>query len=215
MSGKIIKTTQLQTHRFEFGSDGTIHAVSFKADLSDAYKEKILEAAGKQTYERAGEAIRSYLDRQRLVYSDFEIQKTVLKHEKIMELANIFLRSNACKKIDTFIGSADCYYAVMDHQEWIREDRCEGCYYAIRRSISHNYFDPPYKYHVIGQTFVFDDTNEGINYFTIRKKDGSSPFHNLYISKGRPVLPTFGCVDMVGLLRNIGHIYNARQAQEM
>ena len=215
MSEKIFETEKLKTYRFEFGSDSRVHTVSFKGGFTEEEAERMLEAAGKQTYEKAGNAIRSYLDLQRLEYSDFEFKEKILKHEKIIEFANMLLRSNACKKIDEFIGNTDHYFAVMDHQKWIGEGRCEGCYYAIKRSISHNYFDPPYKYHVIGQTFVFDDTNEGINYFTIRKKDGPSPFHNLYISKGRPVLPTFGCVDLVELLRNIGHIYNARQAKDI
>ena len=216
MSEKIFETEKLKTYRFEFGSDSRVHTVSFKGSFMEEEAERMLEAAGKQTYANAGEAIQSYLDQQRLVYSDFEIRKTVLKHEKIMKWADMLLRSNACKKIDEFIGKTDYYYAVMDHQKWIGEGLCEGCYYAVKRNISHNPFEPLYKHYVIGQTFVLDESkDESINFFAIRRKDEHPPFHNLYMSKGSPVLPTFGCVDMVGLLRNIGHIYNARQTKDI
>lgn len=214
MSGKIFESEKPQTYRFEFGSDETIHTVSFKSRLSDEDTGKILEAAGKQTYENAGKAIRSYLESEHLEYSDFESRQTDLKHEKVMEWADTLLRSDACNKIDTWIGDADHYFAVMDHQKWIQEGRCEGCYYAVNRSISRNPFDPLYRHRVIGQTFTLDETeDESINFFAIRRKDDHPPFRNLYVSKGGPVLPTFGCVDMVDLLRNIEKVHNARQAK--
>lgn len=216
MSGKIFETTKPQSYSFEFGSDGKIHTVSFKGNLSEPDEEKILEAAGKQAYEKAGEAIRLYLEQRSLKYSDFIIKETFWNHEKIMEWADTLLRSDDSNTIDARIGSADHYFSIMDNQKWVHKDRCEGCYYAIKRSISRNPFDPLYRHYVIGQTFILDESeDESITFFAIRRKDEHPPFHNLYISKGNPVLPTFGCVDMVGILRNIGHIYNARQAKDI
>lgn len=214
MSEKIFETEKPQTYCFEFGSDERIHTVSFKGKLSDEDTGKILEAAGKETYERAGEAIRSYLESEHLEYSDFESKETSLKHDKVMEWADTLLRSDACNKIDTWIGDADHYYAVMDHQKRVSESRYEGCYYAVKRRVSHNPLEALYKHYIIGQTFVFDEAgDESINFFAIRRKDEHPPFRNLYVSKGGPVLPTFGCVDMADLLRNIEKVHNARQAK--
>lgn len=215
MSGKIFETTKPQSYSFEFGSDGKIHTVSFKGKLSGEDAGNLLEAAGRQTYEKAGEAIRACLERNCLEYSDFESRQTDLKHEKVMEWADTLLRSDACNKIDTWIGDADHYFAVMDHQKWIHEGRCEGCYYAVKRSISRNPFDPLYRHRVIGQTFTLDETeNESINFFAIRRKDEHPSLHDLYVSKS-PVLPTFGCVDLVEILRNIEKIHNAKQAKSI
>lgn len=216
MSGKIFETTKPQSYSFEFGSDGKIRTVSFKGNLSGPDEEKILEAAGKQAYEKAGEAIRSCLERLHLEYSDFISKETFWKHEEIIEWANTLLRSDACDTIDGRIGGADHYFSIMDNQKWIHKDRCEGCYYAIKRSVSRDSFDPLYRHYVIGQTFMLDESeDESINFFAIRRKDEHPPFHNLYISKDSPVLPAFGCVDMVGLLKNIEHICNARQAKDI
>lgn len=215
MPEKNYQPTQPLSYLFEFGSDGKIHAVSFKGKLSEEDIGNLLDAAGRQTYGKAGEAIRSYLEGNHLEYSGFESKQTSLKHEKIMAWAEILLHSDDCKTIDAHIGGADHYFSIMDHQEWTRKGHCEGCYYAVRRSLSCNYFDPPYEYRVIGQTFIFDESNDGANYFTIRKKDGPSSFRNLYMFKGGAVLPPFGCTDLFALLRNIGHIYNARQAKDI
>ena len=138
MSEKNFKPAQTQTYRFEFGSDGEIRTVSFKGRLPEEEADKVLEAAGRRAYKDAGAAIRSYLERQGLEYSGFESREAVLKHGEIMEWADALLHSGACRAIGARAGNADRYYAVMDHQEWIREGCCEGCCYAVKRSVLHS-----------------------------------------------------------------------------
>lgn len=214
MSEKKFVTSEQQTYCFAFGSDEKLYTVSFKGDFPGNAPDKILAVAGKTTYEKAGDAIHAYLEHNRLEYSDFKIKESFLKHHQIMEWADALLHSDASNIIDNRIGNADHYYAVMDHQKWIQQDRCEGYYLAIKRKISDKTYDRLYIHNVIGQSFIYNEANdENISYFTIRKRDGLQPFHNLYISKGRPVLPTFGCVDLIELLRNIESVHNATQAK--
>lgn len=216
MSEKIFKTSQPQTYCFEFCSDEKLYTVSFQGNLPKDVPDKILEAAGKTTYENSGKVIHAYLEQQILKCSDFVFKENYLNHQNIMEWANTLLHSDASSAIDTSIGNTDHYYAVIDYQKWIQKDQCEGCYLAIRRNIADKNFKSTFKHNIIGQTFIYNDFgDESINYFTIRRKDGHHPFHNLYISKGRPVLPTFGCVDMIRTLRNIEHIHNAQQAKDI
>lgn len=216
MSEKKFVTLEQQTYCFAFGSDEKLHKVSFQGNLPNDVTDMLLEAAGKATYEKAGDAIHAYLEHNRLEYSDFKIKESFLKHHHIMEWADTLLHSDASNIIDNRIGNADHYYAVMDHQKWIQQNRCEGCYLAIKRKISDKTYDRLYSHNVIGQSFIYNETNdESISYFTIRKRDGLQPFHNLYISKGRPVLPTFGCVDMTALLRKIETVHNATQTKDI
>lgn len=215
MSKKILKSTPPSYH-FEFGSDEKLYTVSFKGDLPKNVPDKILEAAGKNTYEDSGKAIHAYLEKQHLKYSNFEFRENYLNHKRIMEWANTLLHSDLSNPIDASIGNAEHYYGVMDYQKWIQNNQCEGCYLAIKRDISNKTFERTFMYNIIGQTFIYNESgDESINYFTIRRKDGHHPFHNLYISKGRPVLPTFGCVDMIELLRKIETVHNATQAKDI
>ncbi len=214
MSEKNFKPAQTQAYRFEFGSDGEIRTVSFKGRLPEEEADKVLEAAGRRAYKDAGAAIRSYLERQGLEYSGFESREAVLKHGEIMEWADALLHSGACRAIGARAGNADRYYAVMDHQEWIREGCCEGCCYAVKRSVLHSPLKAWSRHHVIGQTFLLDESEDkGRGFFAVRRKDGLLPFRCLCLSNGIPVLPAFGCLDMVGLLRNIESIHTVEQAK--
>lgn len=216
MSEKKFVTSEQQTYCFAFGSDEKLHKVSFQGNLPNDVTDMLLEAAGEATYEKAGDSIRAYLEKQYLKYSNFEFKESYLNHQKVMEWANTLLHSDASTAIDASIGIADHYYGVMDYQKWTQNDQCEGCYLAIRRNIADKNFKSTFKHNIIGQTFIYNDFgDESINYFAIRKKDGHHPFHNLYISKGRPVLPTFGCVDMIELLRKIETVHNATQAKDI
>lgn len=214
MSEKKIVTSEQQTYCFAFGSDEKLHKVSFQGNLPNDVTDMLLEAAGKATYEKAGDAIHAYLEKTHLKYYNFEFKESYLNHKKIMEWANTLLNSDTSSAIDASTGNTDHYYAVIDYQKWIQKDQCEGCYLAIKRDISNKTYERTFKYHLIGQTFILNESDDkSINHFAIRRKDGHSPFHNLYISMGRPVLPTFGCVDLIELLRNIDHIHNATQAK--
>ncbi len=129
-----------------------------------------------------------------------------------MEWADALLHSGACRAIGARAGNADRYYAVMDHQEWIREGCCEGCCYAVKRSVLHSPLKAWSRHHVIGQTFLLDESEDkGRGFFAVRRKDGLLPFRCLCLSNGIPVLPAFGCLDMVGLLRNIESIHTVEQ----
>lgn len=203
-----------QTYRFEFGTDGDICTVSFKGVIPEQEIRCLLEAAGAHPYECCGDSIHSCLEAHHLSYSDFSFRKKQMGHPAVMALIGKMLHETSCGSIDQWIGSADAYYAVMDHQHRAGISCYEGCYFAISRTPARQ--DGGYAYHIIGQLFHCD-TGSGReqSYFAIRQdKDGH---HLLTIDEtdGEPVLATFGCVDMAKLLMHMEDITTGQQAADL
>ena len=127
-----------------------------------------------------------------------------------MDRAAQLLQSCAPEDFNARISSAGNYYAVMDHQIRTPDGGCKGCYYAVQKSADGGNCH----YRIVGQTFtckVSADTVYG--YFAVRAGGGSRKIQTLDAKTGEPVLPAFGCVDIMGILINIDHIKTSGQAK--
>lgn len=203
-----------QTYLFEFGSDEKLYSISFYGNILPGEVKKILESARNCLYEKMAENIHAYLEQQHLEYANFTVSETVLRHETVMSYTNNLLHSESCDIINRHIENANIYYGTMDHQQWNENGCHEGCYYILKRVVAGK--KETYKYKIIGQTFNYDRTeDEEHSYFAIRTNNGSSFFHNIDAVRGEPVIPTFGCIDMMGLLLNIDNINTAKQAERI
>lgn len=206
--------TATQIFRFEFGSDENIFSVSFKGVLPEQEIRCVLKATGAHPYECCGDSIRSCLEAHHLSYSDFSFHKKQIGHPAVMALIGKMLHGTSCGSIDQWIGSADSYYAVMDHQHRAGRNRYEGCYFVMSRTPGRQ--DCGYAYHIIGQLFQCDTTSgREQSYFAIRQNKDRNHLHTIDETDGEPILATFGCVDMTRLLMNIGSITTGQQAADL
>ena len=199
----------LQTYLFEFGDNGTIHSAAFRGRLGKAETDGLFEFLHTKLYRDCPEAVRSYLERQHLEYAGFNTGRDSMSHDSIMERTEMLLSCCSCDMVDTHTGSADYYYGIMDYQKWLDENRCEGCYYAMKRT--HN--REAYSYRIVGQTFFCKGDGclqEG--HFAVRTDDGDRMLYSLAETHGEPVLPAAGCVNMPGILAGIDGIHTALQA---
>ena len=127
-----------------------------------------------------------------------------------MRWAGCLLHSDTYGKEEEGLGDVDIYYAVMDCQE-NTQAYIEGCYFAATRTAWGN-GEP--QHNAIAQTYLYHrETCEECGYFAIRKTIGNV-LYTIDISEGKPVLPTFGCVDMVALLADIETINSKEDAMK-
>lgn len=199
----------LQTYLFEFGDNGTIHSAAFRGRLGKVETDRLFEFLHTKLYRDCPEAVRSYLERQHLEYAGFNTGRDSMSHDSIMERTEMLLSCYSCDIVDTHTGSADYYYGIMDYQKWLDENRCEGCYYAVKRTRNRE----AYSYRIVGQTFFCKGDGclqEG--HFAVRTDDGDRKLYNLAETHGEPVLPTAGCVNMPGILAGIDGIHTTLQA---
>lgn len=202
--------TELQTYLFELGSEEKIYSITFNGRISDTETQKILEVMHRQPYRNCFEAVWAYLEQNKLEYSHFKTELSPSIHGDIMTRADIILKSLSKDAVDRQIGRADNYYAVMDYQK-INAFCCEGCYYAISRSLN----GESNSCHIIGQTFTCDTRDENQSgYFAIRIGD-CQQLHDLDIKTDNLIFPAFGCMDMLGVLLNINAIHTAKEAEKI
>lgn len=112
------------------------------------------------------------------------------------------------------MGNTNVCYVIMDHQQPVNKNNCEGCYISVQIvSVLHK---KQYQYNIIGQKFSYDWTsgNEHGN-FAIMTNKNSRYFHNLDASENRLIFPSFGCVDLTGLLLDIDNIQTIEQAEKI
>lgn len=204
--------TAMQKFVFEFGSDGNIHSVSFLGNLSHEDIRLMLESVRQELYADCGSAIHLYLERKNIPYSNLKTDMYSLSHQEIMDRANRFLQSCDSEGFDAHICKTDNYYAVTDQQVRTPGGGCEGCYYAVRKSEDNGGFH----YRIVGQTYACsrsEDTAHG--YFAVRTGRDSQKFFNLDTKTGEPVFPSFGCIDIMGVLINIDSIMTSGQAKRI
>lgn len=201
----------VRTFHFEFGADEGVCSASFRGVIPELEIRCMLKSLHKQTYTRCTEAIHSYLDTHQLEYWDFNSVRTRLEHDAVMKTADSLLHAGTCECMDKRIGGADCYYSIMDYQRLSGRECCEGCYYAVSRTLSRQEY--PYEYHIICQTFQYDVSGcSEHSCFAIRRNEGERCLHTLDHEDGQPILSTFGCVDLMGLLINITETTTKQQA---
>lgn len=207
---KTITKAKLRTYLFEFGTDEQTYSVSFRGKIPSEEVRKMLKAIQNLRYENMAEGVLKYLNQNYLEYRDFAAKTVPLEHETVMKYADSLIQSNTCKMIDNQIKETDIYFGIMDHQCRIHNNICEGCYYAMTKNLSEQMI---YQYKMIAQTFLYDgnsDREQGS--FAIRTGDNHRAIHTIAAVNGEPVIPTFGCIDMMGLLLNIDNIKTAKQA---
>lgn len=198
-----------QTYLFEFGDNGTVYSAAFTGRLRQGDTDGLFRFLHAKLYQDCPRAVRTYLEQKHLKYSDFQMGKVPMTHEEVMERAEILLGSCSPDTVDRHIGNTDYYYGIMDYQKWLDKNRCEGCYYAVKRTSNRRI----YSYRIIGQIFSCDRNGcrqEG--HFVIRTDNGKRKFHSLAEIYGDPVLPVAGCVDIHGILADIDGIHTTLQA---
>ena len=202
------------SYMFEIMDDENIYSSLFNGNLTDEETRKMLESIQNCLYEKIPDAIQMYLDQNNLAYSGFVSTKKPLEHSKVMELAGSLLYPGSNSSLDSYFRNADTCYVIADHQKWISENCCQGCYFAVK--IAHPIDKGLYQYHIIGQTFNYDETTgDESGYFAIRTNRDDGYLDNIVISDSEPVLPSSGCIDMLGILLNIDSIQTVEQIEKI
>ena len=202
------------SYMFEIMDDENIYSSLFNGNLTDEETRKMLESIQNCLYEKIPDAIQMYLDQNNLAYSGFVSTKKPLEHSKVMELAGSLLYPGSNSSLDSYFRNADTCYVIADHQKWISENCCQGCYFAVK--IAHPIDKGLYQYHIIGQTFNYDETTgDESGYFAIRTNRDDGYLDNIVISDSEPVLPSSGCIDMLGILLNIDSIQTMEQIEKI
>lgn len=202
------------SYRFEIMEDDNIYYVSFNGKLTDEETRKMLESIQNCLYEKISDAIQMYLKQNNLAYSDFIASRKPLEHSRTIELAKMFLHSENDSSLDIYTSNADIYYAIIDHQQLDNKNNCEGYYIVIKKTPALSKCQ--HKYNIIGQTFSYNEiTDDEYGYFFIRENKSNGLMNNITMSSGEPVLPSFGCVDMLGILLNIDSIQTVEQIEKI
>ncbi len=204
----------LLSYKFEIMDDDNIYSISFRGKLADGETKKILEATQNCLYEKIADCIQTYLKQHNIAYSYFISNKMPLNHTKAMELAELLLNSDNCSSFDSYFGNADTYYLIADHQKWVAENCCQGCYFAVKKTFTEA--ESSCKYNIIGQTFRYNEVTDDENcYFAIRENRNNGSLYNIVVSDSGPVLPSFGCVDIMSVLLSIDNIQTSEQVIEI
>ena len=207
------KQTAVRTYRFDFGTDENLYTFSFKGAIPEPEIHRMLQAASSALYAECSEAARSYLDSRHLDYENFNSCRTFLEHDAVMAAAGRLLHEASPKELYEQAGDVDECYAVIDHQQ-TDGNCCEGCCLAL--SITSSGQDASPECHIIGQVFQCDESGDHQHsYFAIRQGRPGDCLHMLDDADGFPVLATFGCVDVMALLLNIGSITTKMQAARL
>jgi len=202
------------SYRFEIMDDDNIYSISFREKLADGETKKILEATQNCLYEKTADCIQTYLEQHNIACSNFISSKIPLNHTKAMELAELLLNSDNCSGFDSYFWNTDIYYLIVDHQKWVAENCCHGCYFAVKKTLTES--ESSCKYNIIGQTFRYNEVTDNENYyFAIRESRNNGSLYNIVVSDSEPVLPSFGCIDMMGILLNIDSIQTVEQVKKI
>ncbi len=198
------------SYRFEIMEDDNIYSISFRGKLANEETKKVLESIQNCLYEKTAGYIQKYLEQSNIAYTSFVASRKPLTHSKAMKLTELFLHSENCISLDTHTSNADIYYAIIDHQQSDNKGKCEGCYIVVQKTPVLSKCQ--HKYSIIGQTFSCSETNsEEYGYFAIRESKENELINNIALSSGEPVLPSFGCINLVSLLLNIDSMQTAEQ----
>ena len=198
------------SYRSEIMDDVNIYSISFDAGLTQEETKKMLESVQNCLYEKTAGYIQKYLEQSNIAYTGFVASRKPLIHSRTMKLAELFLHSETCINLDNYTSNADIYYAIIDHQQSDNKGNCEGCYIVFQKTPVLSKCQ--HKYSIIGQTSSCNETNsDEYSYFAIRESKENELINNITMSSGEPVLPSFGCIDLISLLLNIDSMQTAEQ----
>lgn len=201
MSGNIIEFTKQQKYRFDFGTDDKLYIVIFSAKIPQAELKGLLSSLQNCLYEKIPDIISLYLKQHHLEHSNLSSIEIPLEYYNVMKWTAYILHSANFEKVDENLEDTDVYFSIMDFQKTLPKGEYEGCYFAISRLFlgCHGY-----KYNVIAQTFSSDDHGlKEKGCFAIRESYCMGHLMDVISYYGEPVLPSFGCVDMMALLPNL------------
>lgn len=212
MSDKMIQFTKPQKCRFDFGTDNKLYVVLFHGKITWKETAEMLASLQNCSYEKMHRAIPLYLKKHHLEYSDFVSVELPLENKNVIGWAKYPLHSDICNKINEMLKDTDIFCSVVDYQQTAPDGSTNGCYLAVKKIFT---ADKRCKYHMIGQTFAFDKRYyDERGYFAIRTNNENSRLRDIDTSAGEPVLPTFGCVDLISLLQNMDNLHTAEQVTE-
>lgn len=209
MSGKVIEFKKQQKYRFDFGTDDKLYAIIFNGKIPQAELKEMVSSLQNCLLEKMPEIILLYLKQHHLEYSNFNSIEIPLEKDRILGWAGYLLHSGTYEKVDGNLEDADVYYSVMDCQKNTSEGHCEGCYFAVQRTAWRN---GEFQHNAIAQTYFYNKkTCDEYGYFAIRKTRGGI-LYTIDSLEGEPVLPTFGCVDIMALWADIENINSKEDA---
>lgn len=210
MSDKMIQFTKPRKCRFDFGTDNKLYVVLFNGKITWKETAEMLASLQNCSYEKMHRAILLYLKKHHLEYSDFVSVELPLENKNVIGWAKYLLHSDIYNKINEMLKDTDIFCSVVDYQQTAPDGFTNGCYLAVKKIFT---ADERCKYHTIGQTFSFSRHNyEEYGYFAIRTNNKNDHMQDIDTFAGEPVLPTFGCVDLISLLHNMNNIHTAKQA---
>lgn len=201
MSGKVIEFVKQQKYRFDFGTDDKLYIVIFSGKIPQKELKGMLESIQRSSFAGMAESIESYLMQHHLEHSNLSSIEIPLEYYDVMKWTAYLLHSVDYKKVDEKLEDADVYFSIMDFQKVLSKEDYKGCYFAMGRL---PWGCNGYKYNVIAQTFSSED--HGLNEkgcFAIRESYCMGHLRDVISYYGEPVLPAFGCVDMMALLPNL------------
>lgn len=200
MSGKVVQLIETKKYRFDFGTNDKLYVVIFNGNIPQEELKSMVSSLQNCLYEKIPDIIFSYLKLHHLEFSDFSSIEFMLENQDIMEWAGYLLHSDTYVKVDQTLKNADIYYAVMDYQNTTPEVSYEGCYFTVKRTAWGN---GEFQHNAIVQSYFYNkETCEEYGYFALRKTIGNV-LYTIDSSEDAPILPTFGCVDLMSLLPNI------------
>ncbi len=201
MSGKVIEFMKEQKYRFDFGTDDKLYVIIFNGKIPQRELKGMLESIQSSSFADMAEAIESYLVQHHLEHSNFNSIEIPLDNYNVMKWTAYLLHSQTYEKVDEKLEDADVYFSIMDFQKDLSKEDYKGCYFAMNRL---PWGCNGYKYNVIAQTFSSED--HGLKEkvcFAIRESYCMGHLRDVISYYGEPVLPAFGCVDMMSLLPNL------------
>ena len=177
--------------RLEAGGDGRLYSVSFEAELTGEHVTGMLEAVRRSGDRGAASAAHAFLKRSGLGFSGFSAQEMFPEGRELMHLARAFLHGSR-EEADRLAGDAGRYFLCLDPLQREPDGSGAGCFLAARRAPEGEGF----RWDVAGQEFCPGSPEECFS--AVRIAGAGEGFRDSAV-RG-PVFPSFGCVDMAGVL---------------
>ena len=210
MPDTILKPISSWKYQFDFGSDEMLYSLSFEGNILPEEIRNMLETVQIHSYQSMAGAIRAYLLQHRLKHSGFISSEIPADPHKTTASVDSILHDGSCQILERLSQNADFYYAAADCRQYGPDNQCSGCYLAARKLPSGTGL---YEYNIIGQTFFSDMPALGEHGCFASRKGTNGRLYDVERSEGESVLPSLGCVDVVGLLLHIETVRNSEQAK--
>lgn len=211
MSVKNYTSSNFLTYRFDFENEDKLHSVCFTGCLPPGEVKKMLKSLQIHLYQDMADAMQRYLNSRFLEYYGFISTAVPSEHETAMKLADTLLHAASYSNDRSIAKNADIYYGIIDYQRQTTLGY-EGCYCALKKILSCSGKSQCY---FIGQTFSYRAADgDEQSYFAIRQNHENEFLRDIDKEERFPVLPTFGCVNLLALLMDIESIRTKEEAEK-